>query len=100
MLSLLGMPPMGQYDAIAPRIDVLQPTPENREPYRAILPAREIIAEVNSRMAYRAADSNRFDFSREDAVPDDELTDIVWHSVKGRSTTPWAWSRRPKADSD
>ncbi len=100
MLSLLGMAPMGQYDAIAPRIDVLQPTPENREPYRAILPARDIIAEVNSRMAYRAADSSRFDFSREDAVPDDELTDIVWHSVKGRSTTPWAWSRRPKADSD
>jgi hypothetical protein len=33
--------------------------------------------------AYRAAESARLDFTREDRVPDAILNDILWHSVKG-----------------
>ncbi len=86
MQLLLGLHPMSQYDATAPVMDVFGRRPENAEPFAAILPERSIIAEVNGRAAYRAADSARLDFSKEDSVPDDLLNDILWHALMGRDT--------------
>jgi YVTN family beta-propeller protein len=86
MQALLGLPPMNQYDAVAPAMTVFGPTPDNAEPYTAIRPAREIAAELNTRTAYRARDSQRLNFEQADAVPDDVLTEIIWHAVKGAQT--------------
>jgi phospholipase C len=84
MELLLGLPPMSQYDAIAAPIAVFGPTADNAEPYTAILPAREIIAEVNKATAYRAQDSLRLIHPLlADATPDDELNDILWHAIRG-----------------
>ena len=83
MEALLGLPPMNQFDAIAAPIAVFDEQAGNDAVYQAILPAREIIAEVNTPKAYKAKKSAALDFSREDAVPDAVLNDILWHAVKG-----------------
>jgi YVTN family beta-propeller protein len=84
MELLLGMKPMNEYDAVAQPLDVFEPTPVNLEPYRSVLPAREIAMGVNQRTAYRAADSARLiSRYREASLPDLELNDILWHAIKG-----------------
>jgi YVTN family beta-propeller protein len=83
MEHLLGLSPLCQYDVIAPLLNVFGNAPANDAPYNAILPAREIVAEINRKTAYGAAQSARLDFSQADRVPDDMLNDILWHSVKG-----------------
>lgn len=85
MELLLGLPPMNQFDAVAPPLEVFGAAPDNAAPYGAILPDRAICAEVNGRRAYRAADSAKLDFSKEDAVPDEVLNDILWHAIMGRN---------------
>ena len=86
MERLLGLPPMCRYDAIAPVIADFSSSPGNTEPYNALLPAREIVGEVNRATAYRAQDSLRLDFRQADRVPDAVLNDILWHAVKGVHT--------------
>jgi len=87
MELLLGLPPMCQYDAIASPMAVFGDTPDNAEPYTAILPASQIVAEVNQATAYRAQDSARLlNPLKEESMPDEELNDILWHAIKGRKT--------------
>lgn len=86
MELLMGLPPMNQYDAVAPVMNLFGSRPENVEPYAAILPPKHVIGEVNGRTAYRANDSRKMDFTREDSVPDDEFNDILWHGIMGRNT--------------
>jgi hypothetical protein len=86
---LLGMPPMTQYDAVAPYIDVFGDSPDNDAPYDAVLPTREILAEVNTRKAYRAKDSARLlKTLSEESGPDEQLNDILWRSIKGTTPPP------------
>jgi hypothetical protein len=86
---ILGIPPLNQYDAVASAIDVFSSKPENSEPYTAILPKKEIIAEVNGRSAYRAADSARLlNPFKEESAPDEELNDILWRSLKPETPKP------------
>jgi YVTN family beta-propeller protein len=84
MELLLGLPPMNQYDAVAPPFAFFSSKPSNDAPYTAILPERRIIAEINQPSAYRAQDSARLNFRDPDAVPDEVLNDILWHAIKGR----------------
>jgi len=86
MELVLGLAPMNQYDAVAPVMDVFGAQPDNVEPFAAILPPKHIIGEVNGLMAYRAKDSERLNFVKEDSVPDDVLNDILWHGIMGRNT--------------
>ncbi len=87
MELLMGLPPMTQYDAIAPPLAVFGARPANDAPFQAILPAREIIAQVNAPTAYRAKDSARLlNALVEESAPDEELNDILWHAIKGRHT--------------
>jgi len=81
---LLGLKPNNQYIATATPIDVFSKERVNAEPYRAILPSKEIVAEVNQATAYRAKDSERL-ISRfsEESLPDIELNDILWGALKG-----------------
>jgi len=81
---LIGLRPMNTYDVIAPPIDVFSGRAANMDPYAAILPAKEIVGEVNRRDAYRSRDSARL-ISRmsEESLADFELNDILWGSIKG-----------------
>lgn len=83
MELILGMPPMCQYDAVAPPYAFFSREPVNSEPYEAILPAREILAERNRSNAYASKLSERLNWKEADAVPDDVLTRIIWHALKG-----------------
>jgi YVTN family beta-propeller protein len=85
MEDLMGLPPLNQFDAAAEPIAVLGKEPKNDAPFAAILPAREIIAEMNGKAAYKAKVSASLDFSKEDSIPDAVLNDILWHAVKGAS---------------
>ncbi|HLK55505.1 MAG TPA: alkaline phosphatase family protein, partial [Chthonomonadaceae bacterium] len=80
---LLGVPAMNQYDAGAPLLVAFGAGAENNEPYKAILPERQIVAEVNGETAYRAKDSQNLDFSCADRISCGIMNDILWHSVKG-----------------
>lgn len=80
---LLGLPPMSQYDAIAPPFAFIGDKPENIAPYEAILPDRAILAEVNGPKAFGAEQSAQMDFSKADAIDNELLTTILWHAVKG-----------------
>lgn len=86
MEALLGLPPMNQYDATAPLFPNFHPTPVHPEPYTAILPAKEIIGQMNGATAYRAQDSRKLNLSQADRVPDGVMNDILWHSIKGAKT--------------
>ncbi len=83
MQGLMGLPPMSQYDATAPVLNLFRAQTVNPAPYDAILPDRDIISEINSRNAYRAKDSLALDFSKEDRVPGSVMSDILWGSVHG-----------------
>lgn len=83
MELLLGMPPMSQYDAVASPIAVFGTTPSNDEPYTAILPAREVVCQVNEATAYRSKDSNRISNLIEEGDVDEDLNDILWGAIKG-----------------
>jgi YVTN family beta-propeller protein len=79
--------PMTLYDATAPVFDIFGKTPDNSEPYKAILPAKQIIGEINQRNAYRSKDSERLiNLKKEESEPDEELNDILWHAIKGANT--------------
>jgi len=84
---ILGLKPWNQYVATASPFQIFETTPVNSEPYQAILPAKEIVGEISSPSAYRAADSarlvNRYE---EESAPDMELNDILWGAIKGAKT--------------
>jgi YVTN family beta-propeller protein len=79
---ILGLPPMSQYDAAAtPMYRAFTNTPDSR-PFAA-LPARIPLDEKNDPAAYGAEASLRMDISEADRVPDQELNEILWRSVRG-----------------
>ena len=84
MEALLSIPPMSQYDASAPILNVFGTKAVNKMPFTAILPDRAIISEINQPTAYRATESASLDFSQEDRVRPEFMRDVLWHSVRGR----------------
>ncbi len=87
MELVLGLKPLNQYDTIATPLNLFTKGALNSEPYSAILPAKVIISEINTRTAYRAKDSARLiSRTREDSLPDIELNDILWGAIKGANT--------------
>ena len=92
MELILGLKPLCQYDAIADPIMNWDNSPSNIEPYSAILPPKDIIAQHNPaasamldgdpRMALALA-SDRMDFTHADAAPARRLNQIIWKTVKG-----------------
>jgi hypothetical protein len=87
---LLGMPPMSQFDAVAPPFQMFGPIASNIEPYKAIKPSREIVCKANTRSAYRSADSDRIPLDAEESEIDEHLNDILWGATRGVNT------KRPK----
>lgn len=86
MELLLGMPPMSQFDAVAPPFRCFGANAVNIEPYTAIKPARDIVCKANERSAYRSNDSNRVSHFGEESEIDEHLNDILWGAIRGASS--------------
>ncbi len=85
MELILGLRPMSQFDAAAmPMYNSFQAKADNR-PFRA-LPANVDVTEVNSKLAWGAADSRKMDFSKEDEADDLVLNEIIWRNVRGANS--------------
>jgi len=83
---ILGLPPMSQYDAAAtPLFDCFNNTadvtPFDSKPAEVDLNKRNIADNNSSKR------SDKFNFAKEDAVPDLELNDVIWKYVKGENAT-------------
>ena len=84
---LLGLPPMSQFDAAArPMLAAFQPEPD-LTPYTA-RPAGVSLEEKNTALSYGARASQKMDFTREDAIDDHALNDILWRAIKGPDSRP------------
>ncbi len=85
MELILGLPPMTQYDLSAtPILFSIQDKPDTT-PYNVISPLIDIHAK-NMADAYGSEASEKMNFAKEDAAPEDELNEIIWKSVKGRNS--------------
>ena len=96
MELLLNIPPMNQYDAVAsPILDfnaVANGFNANPEPYSAVLPAANLIGQLNPTTALAKAKmaerrlvelSNKMDFVHPDSAPPALLNEILWEGLKG-----------------
>ena len=82
---LLGLPPMSQYDAAArPLFGVFQAAPDPAG-YRA-RPNQVPLDTRNTAWNRSAERSAKFDLAHEDEVPDLELNEVVWKSVRGEQS--------------
>ena len=102
---ILDLPPMSQYDAAAQPLfrcfqAALTPAPYQAKAARVSLESR------NTAWNRSAERSGKFNLDSEDAVPDRELTEVVWKAVKGENATVPAPRRGaflrpcPKRDDD
>ncbi|TDX00625.1 bifunctional YncE family protein/alkaline phosphatase family protein [Dinghuibacter silviterrae] len=81
---ILGLPPMSQYDAAALPMYACFTAQPDTTPY-ALLPARVDINERNTADNESVRRSARFDLAKEDAVPDKDMNEVIWKSVKGEA---------------
>ena len=82
---ILGLPPMSQYDVAAtPMWSCFTPQPDIT-PYN-VKPANVDINARNEATTAAAKLSATFNFSKPDAVPDLELNEVIWQSVKGENS--------------
>jgi len=105
--QILGLPPMNQFDAAtAPMFDCFTETPDftpfkavpNLVPLDMMNPPEEAIDDPLLREL--AVLSDRLDFKRIDACPEDVLNRILWHATKGSSIPfpKWATTASGKDD--
>jgi YVTN family beta-propeller protein len=89
---LLGLPALSQYDAVADPIMDWDSSPSNAAPYAAVLPSKDLIADVvPPKTSMKRGDprlelarrSEAMDFTHADAAPAFELNEIIWKTVKG-----------------
>jgi YVTN family beta-propeller protein len=79
---ILGLPPLSQFDASStPMFSSFTAEPDGT-PYTA-RPARVDVNETNLAGAYGQEQSDRMNFTRQDAAPDIELNEIIWKSIRG-----------------
>jgi YVTN family beta-propeller protein len=81
---ILGLPPMSQYDAAAEPMwrcfsNQADNTGFNEKPLQTNINSVNTIENVWQRK------SEKFDFSREDRVPDRVFTEVIWKAVKGEN---------------
>jgi YVTN family beta-propeller protein len=82
---ILGLPPMSQYDAAAtPMYKCFMATPD-LNPYVSV-PAQIDITETNRKNTASARLSEKFDFTKEDRVPDLLFSRVIWKAVKGEDS--------------
>jgi len=79
---ILGMPPMSQYDAAATPMWRCFSKNADLSLYHA-LPELIDLNEKNTASNIWQLKSETFDLTKEDRIPDDEFTEVVWKAVKG-----------------
>ncbi len=82
MELILGLPPLSQFDAAATPMYASFAAAPDSAPF-VCRPSRVSLLERNPGNAYGQQRSEEMDFSRQDAIPDEELSEIVWRSVRG-----------------
>jgi YVTN family beta-propeller protein len=84
MELILGLPPMSQYDAAAlPMYECFTNKADNT-PYK-VVPAQMDIDQRNVAVNESSKRSDSFNLAREDAVPDKDMNEVIWKSVKGEN---------------
>jgi len=79
---ILGLRPMSQFDSAAtPMLNSFQAKSDER-PYTA-LPPRIDVNERTVKTSWGTRQSQKMDFSKEDAVDDFLLNEVVWRAVRG-----------------
>jgi hypothetical protein len=81
---ILGMPPMSQYDAAATPMwrcfsKNADLTVYHAKPSNIDLNAKNTVANAWQRK------SETFDFTKEDRIPDDAFSEVIWKAVKGEN---------------
>ena len=89
---ILGIPPMTQYDAAAEPLWRCFNTTPSQAGFSAVAPKTDI-TQTNMAMNEWQQRSEKFDLTREDAVPDLEFNIVLWHAVKG-TDKPFPGPRR------
>jgi len=79
---ILGLPPMSQYDAAAPPMWRCFSNTPNLTPYQA-KPISIDLNVKNVAMNEWQRRSEKFNLTKEDAVPDLEFNIVLWHGIKG-----------------
>jgi YVTN family beta-propeller protein len=79
---ILGMPPMTQYDAAAESMWRCFGSTTNQTPFISV-PARIDITEKTMVTNEWQQRSEKFNFAKEDAVPDLEFNMVLWYGLKG-----------------
>jgi YVTN family beta-propeller protein len=92
MELILGIPPMTQYDAAATPMWRCFTNTINAKPYTAFMPQVNL-KDKNTAMNEWQRRSEKFDLSKEDAVPDLEFNVVLWHGLKG-SNIPFPGPKR------
>jgi YVTN family beta-propeller protein len=82
MELILGMPPMTQYDAAAEPMWRCFTTAPNLNPFTSVPPQIDI-TEKNVAVNEWQQRSEKFDLTKEDAIPDLEFNLVLWHGLKG-----------------
>ena len=103
MELILGLPPMSQYDAAAtPLWRCFTPVPDDAVFNH--LPATFDLNDINTSRNKLSEKSETFNFSKEDAVPDEEFNEVLWKGIKGINSPVQAPRRAafimPSADDD
>jgi YVTN family beta-propeller protein len=85
MELILGLPPMSQYDAAAMPLyncftATVDHTPYKHQSAQVSLDQRNVVWNGSAKK------SEAFNLAKEDAVPDLELNEVVWKSVKGENS--------------
>jgi YVTN family beta-propeller protein len=92
MELILGIPPMTQYDAAAQPMWRAFTATANASPYK-LRPSNIDLNDRNTAMNEWQMRSEKFDLTKEDAVPDLEFNIVLWHGLKG-SNVPFPGPRR------
>ena len=82
---ILGLPPMSQYDAAATPMFRSFSKVADVTPFNHVLPKTNIF-EKNVKVTASSKLSDKFDFSKEDSVPDLVLNQVIWKAVKGEKS--------------
>lgn len=85
MELILGLPPMSQYDAAATPMYKCFSKEANTSFFQHELP-RTNLFELTSKETPSTIKSAKFNFKKEDSVPDLELSEVVWKAVKGENS--------------
>ncbi len=82
MELILGIPPMSQYDAAAPSLWECFTSVPDTSSYVAL--ANNIdLDELNTEENTLSERSAHYPLDREDAIPDDEFSEVIWKTVRG-----------------